>query len=248
MQNVYSTDIDNKVLSDRNLFAKMPRQKIQEGEDAGASCIAMCCGSWYHWSLALGEPWFEFTLKEKRVTFFHDGKTRSSTSTWPQCGRALAALFSLPESGASPSVSDWKNQQFYLQSFLSASATCSIAFTVFLETPMMIGKSHTRPHLSGTKGACKSFGLARSEDLRWQCTAGLSPQELMTSARRPQMTCSAYQKRAYTRPRRRRLTWSRAAGIPSHDERRMPLPRDDESITGFSMKEERSDLRIVCVR
>lgn len=35
-----------------------------------------------------------------------------------QCGRAVSALLSLPESDASPSVSDWKNNGLYVQSYL----------------------------------------------------------------------------------------------------------------------------------
>ena len=57
-------------------------------------------------------------MKNKKVTFFDDGKTRISVSTWRQCGRALAALLSLPESGGSPALSQWKNKPFYIASFL----------------------------------------------------------------------------------------------------------------------------------
>jgi len=65
--------------------------------------------------LTLGEPWFGFDIKNKKVTFFDAGKTRVNVSTWRQCGRALAAL---PESGASPALSQWKNKPFYFASFM----------------------------------------------------------------------------------------------------------------------------------
>lgn len=68
-------------------------------------------------SLALPEPWFGFTIKERKVTLFDDGKTPINTSTWDQCGRTLAKLLSLPVSGASPCVEDWKNKSVYMSSF-----------------------------------------------------------------------------------------------------------------------------------
>lgn len=65
----------------------------------------------------LGEQWFGFDIKNKKVTFLDDGNTRIDTSTWTQCGEALAALLSLPEGSASPSLSDWKNKALYVKSF-----------------------------------------------------------------------------------------------------------------------------------
>lgn len=71
----------------------------------------------YEWSLGLPKPWFGFDIRQRDVTFYDDGKTRINVSTWDQCGRAIAALLSLPESGASPCVADWKNQPLYISSF-----------------------------------------------------------------------------------------------------------------------------------
>ena len=99
------------------LWGAAVTERFTEIESLGGTFIAMVCGFWYEWSLALGEPWFGFDFKEKKVVFFDDGKTRINVSTWRQCGRALAALLSLPESGTSPSVADWKNNFFYLSSF-----------------------------------------------------------------------------------------------------------------------------------
>ena len=118
MPNVYGFDIQNKSLGAENLYGKASLQRCAEVESHGASYVAMCCGFWYEWSLALGEQWFGFDIKNKKVTFFDDGKTRISVSTWRQCGRALAALLSLPESGGSPALSQWKNKPFYIASFL----------------------------------------------------------------------------------------------------------------------------------
>lgn len=93
-------------------------ENILEVEKLGASYIALICGFWYEWSVALGEHSFGFDSKDKKVTFFDDdGNTRIDTSTLSQCGEALAALLSLPEGGVSPSLSDWKNKALYFRSF-----------------------------------------------------------------------------------------------------------------------------------
>lgn len=117
MPNVYGFDIQNESLRKEDLSSATSLQRCAEVESLGASYIAMVCGFWYEWSLALGEPWFGFDIKNKTVTFFDDGTTRVNVSTWRQCGRALAGLLSLPESGASPAVSQWKNKPFYFASF-----------------------------------------------------------------------------------------------------------------------------------
>lgn len=117
MPNAYGPDIQNISLREDDLYGATSFQRCTEIESTGASYIAMVCGFWYEWSLALGEPWFGFDIKNKKVTFFDDGKTRVNVSTWRQCGRALAVLLSLPESGTSPAVSQWKNKPFYIASF-----------------------------------------------------------------------------------------------------------------------------------
>lgn len=117
MPNAYGFDILNKKLGEEDLYGATSLQRCQEIEDLGVSYIAMVCGFWYEWSLALGEQWFGFDIKNKKVTFFDDGKTVINTSTWNQCGRALAALLSLPENEGSPAVAQWKNKPFYIASF-----------------------------------------------------------------------------------------------------------------------------------
>ena len=117
MPNMYGFDKENKSFAEENLVGATYIKYITELESLGASYIAMVCGFWYEWSLALGEPWFGFDIKERKVTFFDDGNTQINVSTWQQCGRALAALVSLPESGASPAISQWKDKSLYIASF-----------------------------------------------------------------------------------------------------------------------------------
>jgi len=117
MPNVYGYDIfDSSLFSDSPAGTKILENTL-EVEKVGASYIAMVCGYWYEWSLALGEACFGFDLKNKKVIFYDEGTTHINTSTWRQCGRALAALLSLPEDGAATSLSQWKNKPLYLDSF-----------------------------------------------------------------------------------------------------------------------------------
>ena len=117
MPNAYGADVRNKKLEEENLYGAAVAKRLEEVEKAGATYVCMVCGFWYEWSLALGEACFGFDIKNRTVTFYDDGKTITNISTWKQCGRALAGLLSLPESGASPSVSDWSNQPLYIASF-----------------------------------------------------------------------------------------------------------------------------------
>lgn len=117
MPNVYGSDFQNASLVAEDLHSAGALARCTEVSDLGPSYIALICGYWYEWSLACGEPWFGFDIANKKVTFFDDGKTLVNTSTWRQCGHALAALLSLPESGNSPAVQDWKNKPLYMASF-----------------------------------------------------------------------------------------------------------------------------------
>ncbi len=122
MPNVYGYPIAEPKPEDD--FSKGFIQRIKDIEDNGfSSAITLACGFWYEWSLATGERWFGFTIAERKVTFFDDGKRTIAVSTWDQCGRALAALLSLPESrpggasSSSPSLADFKNKTVLINSF-----------------------------------------------------------------------------------------------------------------------------------
>ncbi|KAL2167895.1 hypothetical protein VTG60DRAFT_682 [Thermothelomyces hinnuleus] len=116
MPNFYGSDIRNPKLASEP-FGAVIKAQLEEMESLGLSYVSLACATWYEWSLALGDAWFGFQIKDRKVTFYDDGKTVVNVSTWDLCGRAVAALLSLPESGASPSVSDWKNEPLYIRSF-----------------------------------------------------------------------------------------------------------------------------------
>lgn len=95
----------------------MMRERIEDVQDGPSCWLTLPCGFWYEWSLALGNQWFGITIKDRKVTFFDDGHRKVTVSTWNQCGRALAALLSLPESDDSPSIADFVNRENPIFSF-----------------------------------------------------------------------------------------------------------------------------------
>ena len=117
MPNVYGFDFQNTKLGEETMYGLTGLEYCKEIEGLGASYVAMVCGFWYEWSLALGEQWFGFDIKNRKVTFFDDGETRINTSTWRQCGRAVAALLSLPVEGKELAIEMWRNKGFPLSSF-----------------------------------------------------------------------------------------------------------------------------------
>ncbi|KAJ4377757.1 hypothetical protein N0V83_000587 [Neocucurbitaria cava] len=83
--------------------------------------VALCCGFWYEFSLAMGEPWYGFDVKNRTATFYDEGTRKINTTTWEQCGRAVAALLALPvpkQEGGKLAVQDWENQGLHVSSFL----------------------------------------------------------------------------------------------------------------------------------
>lgn len=90
-------------------------------EDLGTtSYIGVSTGFWYEWSLGIKDS-YGFDLNNKAVTFFDDGEAKIATSTWPQVGRAVAALLSLPikaeGSNAEACLEKLKNKLVYVNSF-----------------------------------------------------------------------------------------------------------------------------------
>jgi hypothetical protein len=124
MPNSWGGDFTNKKLAEENLYGVGCIQRAAEIVNTGVSSYTnMVCGHWYEWSLALGEHFYGIDIRNKKATFFDDGKTRVDTSTWNLCGKAIAAFVSLKElpddeNDKSPSISQWKNNQLVISSFL----------------------------------------------------------------------------------------------------------------------------------
>lgn len=140
LPNEWSPDTaDEGLTSDVRSFSPMPKARAEIAQLGKSSYIAVTTGEyerfdsgvissgtlsdhrssgfWYEWSLAIA-PSFGFNFAEKSITFFDEGETPISTSTWPQVGRAIAALLSLPiNAGKGACLEDYKNKQIYVKSF-----------------------------------------------------------------------------------------------------------------------------------
>ena len=87
-----------------------------------SSWIALTCNFWYEFSLGGGSERYGFDLKNHQVVFFDKGDKIINTTTWPQCGRAIANLLSLKvlrddENDKSSCLTDFKNKPLYISSF-----------------------------------------------------------------------------------------------------------------------------------
>lgn len=118
MPNSFSNDIRDERLVKEDMYSASSVARCEEIEKAGCSYVALACGFWYQWSLALGPMCFGFDIANKKVIFFDDGTVPLPTSTWQLCGDAIAKLLALPESGADLSLDNWKNQPLYIASFV----------------------------------------------------------------------------------------------------------------------------------
>ena len=103
-----------------NRYAQMHEKIEQSGV---SSWIGIVCGFWYEFSLKNGPECYGFDLKDHKVIFIDNGETMINTSTWPQCGLALANLLSLKvlpddENDKSAHLSQFKNKDVYISSFL----------------------------------------------------------------------------------------------------------------------------------
>ena len=96
LPNEWSPDSANEALvKDVFPFQKLPKARDEIKRLGKSSYVAVSTGFWYEWSLAISASYgFDFTKRE--VTLFDEGETKISTTTWPQVGRAVAGLLSLP--------------------------------------------------------------------------------------------------------------------------------------------------------
>lgn len=66
------------------------------GSDA-PRLILLMCNFWYEFSLGGGPDRFGFDFAKRELVLFDEGDVPINVSTWPQSGRAVAALLSLKE-------------------------------------------------------------------------------------------------------------------------------------------------------
>ncbi|PPJ49916.1 hypothetical protein CBER1_04694 [Cercospora berteroae] len=120
LPNEWSPDTaDEGLVRDVAIFQKNVAARKLIEELGQSSYIGVVTGFWYEWSLAIG-PAFGIDIEKREATLFDDGETKISTSTWPQVGRAVAALLSLPvqaEEDGGACLEQFRNQMVYVKSF-----------------------------------------------------------------------------------------------------------------------------------
>ena len=97
MPNEYGTDYEKFPKAGEDTKLGPPAIAIRHSiRAAGLNFVSLACSFWYEFSLAGTSARYGFDFAKREVTFFDDGETKITTSTLLQCGRALAALLSLP--------------------------------------------------------------------------------------------------------------------------------------------------------
>ncbi|KAL9594042.1 MAG: hypothetical protein Q9219_007249 [cf. Caloplaca sp. 3 TL-2023] len=85
-----------------------------------SSYLSLATGFWYEYSLTLANN-YGFNFADRTIKFYDDGETKISTSTWPQVGRAVASLLSLPVtpegSNKEACLESLRNKVIYINSF-----------------------------------------------------------------------------------------------------------------------------------
>lgn len=124
LPNEWGSDGANVQLSKDTLLGDKATKYRAHIEQLGkSSWIGIACSFWYEYSLSNGVETYGFDMKKRTVTFIDDGNTRINTSTWPQCGRAIASLLGLKvlpndEHDQSSCLAQFRNKFVYISSFL----------------------------------------------------------------------------------------------------------------------------------
>lgn len=122
MPNWYGGDPQNVELwKDTHLPHSAAEYRTQI-EQAGAKHIFLACSFWYEFSLGGGPDRYGFDFPKKSLVLFDEGEVKINTTTWPQCGRAVAALLSLKElsedeNDKTLTLSQFSNGILYTSSF-----------------------------------------------------------------------------------------------------------------------------------
>lgn len=124
LPNWFGVDPANKPLCD-DCFPGHMRDNIHDtigNPDGATSSILLACSFWYEFSLGGGTDRYGFDFQTRAFVVFDEGNVAINTSTWPQCGRAIAALLSLKElpedeTDLSPTLSQFRNRTVYISSF-----------------------------------------------------------------------------------------------------------------------------------
>ncbi|KAK3685205.1 putative oxidoreductase CipA [Podospora appendiculata] len=123
MPNCYGFLIADEAVRKEMLVAPQYHASVADIEAQGVSSwIALANSFWYEFSLGMSPDSYGFDIPARKATFYGDGTVKLSTTTWQQCGRAVAALLSLPELPADENdqavtLSRWRNDQVSISDF-----------------------------------------------------------------------------------------------------------------------------------
>jgi hypothetical protein len=115
-------DANDSFCDDVMLSANRGNILAEFGALPSTSYIFLVCNFWYEFSLGGGPDRFGFDFKKRSYTEFDGTDVVLHTTTWPQCGRAIASLLSLKElpddeMDTSSTVSQFANSSVYVSSF-----------------------------------------------------------------------------------------------------------------------------------
>ncbi|KAJ5370960.1 NAD(P)-binding protein [Penicillium cataractarum] len=115
-------DANNSLCDDSMLSANRDSILAEFSALKSISYIFLVCNFWYEFSLGGGPDRFGFDFKNRSFIQFDEHDVVFNTTTWPQCGRAIASLLSLKEfpddeSDKSPTLSQFANSSVYISSF-----------------------------------------------------------------------------------------------------------------------------------
>jgi hypothetical protein len=123
LPNWFGHDAANNTLCNDSWLSHNRDSICAEIESLGiSSYLLLVCNFWYEFSLGGGPDRYGFDFKKRSFVLFDDGNVAINTSTWPQCGRAIANLLSLKElpddeTDQSPTLSQFRNGSIYISSF-----------------------------------------------------------------------------------------------------------------------------------
>ncbi|KAL2846388.1 hypothetical protein BJY01DRAFT_213480 [Aspergillus pseudoustus] len=123
LPNWYGHDAANDALcADSMLTANRDRVVAEIASLGESAYVFLVCNFWYEFSLGGGPDRFGFDFAQRKFLQFDEGDVAINTTTWPQCGRAVAALLSLKilpddENDSEATLARYTNGCVYVSSF-----------------------------------------------------------------------------------------------------------------------------------
>lgn len=123
MPNWFGIDPESEERNDIVLIKESQDAMMAEIKELGVSSyLLLGCQFWYEFSLGGGPNRYGFDFVKRSVIFFDRGEMPINTTSWPQCGRAVAAVLSLKElpedeQDKSTTLSQFANNAIRITSF-----------------------------------------------------------------------------------------------------------------------------------